>query len=881
MTLPEIAKEGMQRYFEKHRVPPAKQEAIKELVRELYHRSSYDAEEPMGVVAAQSLSEPATQMSLGHGEKVIVKQDGMISIVKIGEFIDRIAEKEGRTDPDGWEVIDVSGKDLYVPSLNGSEKMEWRQVKELSRHKAPEHLLELRTMSGRSIVATDSHSYVTRRANRIVSVPGKELSPGDRIPSMLFLPENCIQAIQTSQYIPEQRFAKKHLPESISLTRKLGWFMGAYLAEGNCTEFYVSLSNTDRVFQERVRQFARDFGLTYNEYENLRGFRPSHDIRINSKQLSRFLVRTCRTGSSEKMVPEFSYSANKDFVSGLLSGYFDGDGNISVDRRVIRVSSRSAQLLDGIALLLSRFGIFARKHKGKENTLVVPYKHSVLFRDEIGFSNELKSRKLAILAEEFLENKESYQDFVDMIGGFDDILLDLCRRLGLPTRTVNSSTKRQRIGRLALERHIERFEKAAKLKGIDISKELSVLRTMADSDVVWDEITGIAKVKPTHEYVYDFTVPGTETFTTFDGIVTHNTMRTYHFAGTAGIQVTLGLPRILEIFDARKEPRTPTMTIYLKSDHQSVEAARKIASRIMEVKAKNVILSTTLDLTELWIKCRVDLRKLEAMGIPKEKVPRIIKIRNTETSMEGDDVIVVKSKKADLKNLHKLKYSVLESHIKGIKGISQVVVTREDDEWIINTLGSNLEKVFEIEGVDNTRTFSNNIFEIYDLLGVEAARNAIIKQAQYTMQEQGLGVDVRYVMLLSDLMCMEGDVRAIGRYGISGQKASVLVRASFEETKKHLTAAAIRGEVDPLCGTVENIMMNQVAPIGTGAFKLVGHIPDFSGIAEPTQKGAPKRAAAKAVKKAKKAAPKKASAKKATKARPKPAPKKAPAKKKK
>ncbi|RLI96299.1 MAG: DNA-directed RNA polymerase subunit A'', partial [Candidatus Aenigmatarchaeota archaeon] len=88
---------------------------------------------------------------------------------------------------------------------------------------------------------------------------------------------------------------------------------------------------------------------------------------------------------------------------------------------------------------------------------------------------------------------------------------------------------------------------------------------------------------------------------------TQMTMRTYHFAGTAGIQVTLGLPRILEIFDARKEPRTPTMTIFLKPEYQNIDAVKKIASQIMEVKAKNVILSTTLDLTELWIKCRVDL----------------------------------------------------------------------------------------------------------------------------------------------------------------------------------------------------------------------------------------------------------------------------------
>jgi DNA-directed RNA polymerase subunit A" len=326
---------------------------------------------------------------------------------------------------------------------------------------------------------------------------------------------------------------------------------------------------------------------------------------------------------------------------------------------------------------------------------------------------------------------------------------------------------------------------------------------------------------------------------------TQMTMRTYHFAGTAGIQVTLGLPRLLEIFDARKEPKTPTMTIFLKEDYQSVDKAKHIAEHIREVKAKDAILSTTVDLTELWIKCQLNFTKLDELGIPREKANKLIKMRNAETVLEGD-VLVVKPKTADLKTIHKFKYSVLESHIKGIKGISQVVVTKEGDEWIITTLGSNLAKVFEIEGVDYTRTYSNNIFEIYEVLGVEAARNAIISQSKYTIEEQGLGIDIRYIMLLADLMTASGEIKAIGRYGIAGQKASVLVRASFEETKKHLIGASVRGEKDPLKGTIENIMMNQVAPIGTGSYDLVGRMPTgfirSSGSPKPSRKAKPKSA---------------------------------------
>ncbi len=326
---------------------------------------------------------------------------------------------------------------------------------------------------------------------------------------------------------------------------------------------------------------------------------------------------------------------------------------------------------------------------------------------------------------------------------------------------------------------------------------------------------------------------------------TQMTMRTYHFAGTAGIQVTLGLPRMLEIFDARREPKTPTMTIYLDKEVRDVQHVKRIAENIKEVKLKDIVLSTTLDLTEMWIKCRLNLPKMDELGVEVAKLPKIIKIRSVEVAVEGDSVMA-RSKKDDLKNLHKIKYGLLETHIKGIKGVSQVIVSKnENDEWVINTLGSNLKKVYGIEGVDFRRTISNNIFEICDVLGIEAARNAIINQTKYTMEEQGLGVDVRYVMLLADLMTVDGGVRAIGRYGISGQKASVLVRASFEETKKHLTNAAIYGEEDYLNGTIENIMMNQVAPIGTGAFELVGKIPEIAKPSSGKKTANPKKTVAK------------------------------------
>jgi DNA-directed RNA polymerase subunit A" len=112
---------------------------------------------------------------------------------------------------------------------------------------------------------------------------------------------------------------------------------------------------------------------------------------------------------------------------------------------------------------------------------------------------------------------------------------------------------------------------------------------------------------------------------------------------------------------------------------------------------------------------------------------------------------------------------------------------------LLYTEGSNLAAVLRIKGVDTTRVYTNNIHEIEEVLGIEAARNAIIKEAMGVLEEQGLDVDIRHVMLIADMMTADGTIKQIGRHGVSGEKPSVLARAAFEVTINHLLEASVRG----------------------------------------------------------------------------------------
>lgn len=298
---------------------------------------------------------------------------------------------------------------------------------------------------------------------------------------------------------------------------------------------------------------------------------------------------------------------------------------------------------------------------------------------------------------------------------------------------------------------------------------------------------------------------------------TQMTMRTYHFAGSAGIRVIYGLPRLMEIFDAKRTPEIPVMTIFLKKQFNNREQAAKIAEDIVEKKIKNVSEKISINLSENAVEIEpLDMKRAT-------RIAKIIKdlIKDVKINIKSKDVVVNVIGETDVKGLQKIKEKIMELHVDGIKDISNAVVRREGEEWLINTIGSNLEKIMAIDEVDESRTVTNDIHEVGNILGIEAARNLIINEAIKTMQEQGLDVDRRHIILVGDIMTFTGEIKSIGRYGIAGAKSSILSRAAFEETIKHLVRASIRNESDSFQGIFENVMIGQVIPSGTGMFDVV------------------------------------------------------------
>ncbi len=310
---------------------------------------------------------------------------------------------------------------------------------------------------------------------------------------------------------------------------------------------------------------------------------------------------------------------------------------------------------------------------------------------------------------------------------------------------------------------------------------------------------------------------------------TQMTLKTFHFAGVAEFNVTLGLPRLIEIVDARRNPSTPTMNVFLEEDRRTKEKdARAVAQHIEQTRIERIAQSVEIDLAEGGVVVELDPDLMENKGTTTELVTE--KLENVRPNLgtvtsDGTRIIVTPELREGEEAMHMAKLQktfdkVRNALIKGQDGVKRVLIKKEGKELVLYTEGTNLKGVLRTSGVDTTRTISNHIHEIADTLGIESARQVIVNEAKGVLDEQGLDVDIRHIMLVADLMTATGEIRQIGRHGISGEQSSVLARAAFEVTVRHLIQASVLGEEDNLLGITENVIIGQNIPLGTGSIDL-------------------------------------------------------------
>ena len=375
---------------------------------------------------------------------------------------------------------------------------------------------------------------------------------------------------------------------------------------------------------------------------------------------------------------------------------------------------------------------------------------------------------------------------------------------------------------------------------------------------------------------------------------TQMTLNTFHFAGVASKNVTLGVPRLKEILNIATNLKTPSMTVYqTKENRRLQDGAKRLRSKVEHATLKSVTAMTEIhydpnpeqttieedvDLVESyfilpdenedlsrqskWMLRIVlddkklldrDMRVSDVASKIKEafasdlavifsddnadhKVIRMRMINSDDSKADDDDEAGGEGENV----LKKVEMHILDNlTLRGVDGVDRVfidkqsrIVTAADGsigkdanhqdgtEWFLSTSGINLKRVLEIEGVDSTRTYCNSVMDVFTVFGIEAARAALTRELHQVLSFDGSYVNHRHLAMLVDVMTSKGYLMAITRHGINREQTGALMRCSFEETVEILLEAAAQGEIDDCRGISENVMLGQMAPLGTGDFDV-------------------------------------------------------------
>lgn len=337
---------------------------------------------------------------------------------------------------------------------------------------------------------------------------------------------------------------------------------------------------------------------------------------------------------------------------------------------------------------------------------------------------------------------------------------------------------------------------------------------------------------------------------------TQMTLKTFHFAGVASMNVTLGVPRLKEIINASKAISTPIITARL------VQTDNKTTARIAKAQIEKTTLGEIVEyIREVhcrdmsYVLIKLDMKAIQGLhlsvnadtvrssilnygGIPKSAILRALKDKHVMVVSNGrsNKIKVMAPEVRDTGkyastmrrlyfNIQALKSALPKVIVQGIPTVSRAIINEEDSanrkEYYLLVEGYGLSSVMGANGVDGRDTKSNHIIEMQNVLGIEAARSTITSEINYIMSAYGITVDRRHLLLLADVMTFKGEILGITRFGVAKMRESVLMLASFEKTTDHLFDAAVHAREDSIVGVSECIIMGVPIPLGTGLFKLL------------------------------------------------------------
>jgi DNA-directed RNA polymerase beta' subunit/intein/homing endonuclease len=642
------------------------------------------------------------------------------------------------------------------------------------------------------------------------------------------------------------------IPEKLPLDEETGYFMGIYLADGWATETFVGIAKNEPAILERVKKWCKLYSINHHttvteseQFENAK----TTVLTLHSALLARLLKQWVGTGSSNKVVPREAFISNLNFVKGLLDGYISGDGTVGKKKLNIIVSSASKELIEGISMLCTRFGIFGVM------SMVQPK------------SNNVGS----------LNIKPSYT-----------FRISNCWATKFAEQIGSTHPKKKK--------RMEQIEYTG--KGYAFSK--------TSNDCVLDPIVAIEEIpEDNHPKVYDLTVPSTLNFCVYNGM---GLADTFQSCGIKGKDASSGVPKFKQLINITKtkDQKNTGCTIYFthplihenaeiisKNSHskEAIDAKKSSFAFIESLKTtfeetyvKNFIIDYDLlyislqvdpktdassvsllkykEYIEPWwtfkqakpqywvIRLKFDIEKLYLHRIELDDIAFAINKHKNLTCVVSPNIIGIIDVHVNLKVLKKYFLSKLKTHsdsyltdsninfyicrdviidliyktqISGVEGIFKVYSREllDTHEFVMDTDGSiNFLKILTMPNVDGTRTICDDLHLIYSTFGIEAARRFLFLELQRVISFDGTYINARHISVLVDNITSSGTLTAASRDGISRENAGPNAKIMFEKNIDNAVVASAFAETDYMKSLASSVMFGKLANVGSGLVLL-------------------------------------------------------------
>ena len=671
---------------------------------------------------------------------------------------------------------------------------------------------------------------------------------------------NCVYTLQTNMN-------DYNVPEVIPLDYNFGYLIGAYAAEGCMTRFQVSIANNDAEYFTPILELCKQWNITTKIYrkenKGTEGW-TSQDLRIYNTVLCRILEKFCGKLSHNKFVSDKIIFSNKECILGFLDAYIGGDGCVDKKSKTISMSSVSKDLLIDVQQMLNVLDIYSyiKKYKKSESNnrgTLSENIHQPYVLHITGSQLQELSRMLNI------KLKYKQDNLVEILK--HNYLYEIHKNATIIPNTVD--------GELILEERNNDylgvvFDKIKSIEEVHNTTNYAFDLTVSDTRN-FDIYNGLA-VRDTFHFAGVASksnvtrgVPRIEEILSLSSEIKNPSLSVYlkpedetQKDKARTIMYMLEHTKLEEIVKSIEVCFDPDdLNTLISEDKDTIAQYRAFENMVDE--CSEVSLQNDKNEKSKWIiRMEMDPEIMLEKNITMDDVnfvlshtyenqiscvysdfnadKLIFRIRMNEVISRGGQKKANPLDQSDqiyiLKNFQdQLLQNIV---LRGTKGINKVILRKildnvvehngtfkKQDIWVLDTIGTNLLDVLGLDFIDNKRTLSNDIVEIYNVLGIEAARQAIYNELVDVVEFDGTYINYHNYSVLVDRMTFTHKLISIFRHGINNDNIGPIAKASFEETPEMFLKAARHAELDTLRGVSANVMCGQEGFFGTSAFQVV------------------------------------------------------------